>query len=576
MLRANRVGVLSRVAGDCAALEEKLAAAAAAEDRGAAAAVLGPQIRQIAKSLAATLSSTRAYARATARGVEIVEKLRSDALAGRSTVKQMIMGAGKTTVVAPLLALMLADGKSLVVSVVPKALLEMTRARLRATFATIIAKRVFTLHYDRSTVPSPQLLASLVAARDARAVVVATPTSVKSIMLGYVEALRRARDGAGPAPGLNFPWARRPLDGADAGERWSLPMALVDAVFYASHRRSYAFEARGEVLEALERLRAAVDGGYDRMAFQRLPHLTLLDPAYYHAHVKPPLAAVAFAWLQGSQHLAGISRADALDYLLRRPSSSGSRRPSPRAAALARRFDATAGADGDAAGAVAATCVKLEESLGVAVKRCDDRHEALARCRDLARQKRLRTARARVAPPKGRSGGDDDDDDDAARPGGAAALGLGVASTDATDGVCDWVEARPPWPAPELAPAGDDEPAASKRATSTEVATARLEGLRAIVDGLERRRAAAVDADDAARRALWARAADAHDRLRRAAAPLAAPIARATPPAAARRRAAGPGGRRRLRPRPRRADAGGASTSARAPRWPARRGSSSG
>ena len=114
----------------------------------------------IAKGLAATLSSTRAYARATAKGVgldprflvfefvwnlflrpkqvEIVEKLRSDALAGRSTVKQMIMGAGKTTVVAPLLALMLADGESLVVSVVPKALLEMTRARLRATFATIM------------------------------------------------------------------------------------------------------------------------------------------------------------------------------------------------------------------------------------------------------------------------------------------------------------------------------------------------------------------------------------------------------------------------------------------------------
>ena len=749
MLRANRVGVLSRVAGDCAALEEKLAAAAAAEDRGAAAAVLGPQIRQIAKSLASTLSSTRAYARATAKGVgldprflvfefvwnlflrpkqvEIVEKLRSDALAGRSTVKQMIMGAGKTTVVAPLLALMLADGESLVVSVVPKALLEMTRARLRATFATIIAKRVFTLHYDRSTVPSPQLLASLVAARDARAVVVATPTSVKSIMLGFVEALRRARDGAGPAPGvdelrgvlelfrggamlldevdlllhplkseLNFPVGeRRPLDGADAGERWSLPMALVDAVFYASHRRSYALEARGEVLEALERLRAAVDGGYDRMAFQRLPHLTLLDPAYYHAHVKPPLAAVAFAWLQGSQHLAGISRADALDYLLRgavAASDVDARRrlleeaadadgSSPelaaalgaarsygelyaavraiereadattfaaqrelaaldgRLAAARRRladaedppdasldnsvvvwlapafaagragagaaldFDRDGAADGDAAGAVAATCVKLEESLGVAVKRCDDRHEALARCRDLARQKRLRCVvcgggerrpvcgpscnRSHVKDgacvrcgngwgyhnghmcqngargawplrPKGRSRGDDDDDDDAARASskvdgeallrdlvgggeGAAApvvapsrclvfvghgaqpeaararlWGLGVASTDATDGVCDWVEARPPWPAPEAAPAGDDEPAALKRATSTEVATARLEGLRAIVDGLERRRAAAVDADDAARRALRARAADAHDRLKRA------------------------------------------------------------
>ena len=38
-----------------------------------------------------------------------------------------IMGAGKTTVIAPLLALMLGDGESLVLSVVPKALLDMSR-----------------------------------------------------------------------------------------------------------------------------------------------------------------------------------------------------------------------------------------------------------------------------------------------------------------------------------------------------------------------------------------------------------------------------------------------------------------
>lgn len=57
----------------------------------------------------------------------------------------MIMGNGKTTVVAPLLALMLADGKSLVMSVVPRALVEMSRKRLRETFATIMQKRVYTL-----------------------------------------------------------------------------------------------------------------------------------------------------------------------------------------------------------------------------------------------------------------------------------------------------------------------------------------------------------------------------------------------------------------------------------------------
>ena len=76
--------------------------------------------------------------------------------AGGSKVKQMIMGAGKTTVVAPLLALMLADGGSLVLSVVPKALLEMSRKQMRETFATIMCKRIYTLQFDRGTVITPR------------------------------------------------------------------------------------------------------------------------------------------------------------------------------------------------------------------------------------------------------------------------------------------------------------------------------------------------------------------------------------------------------------------------------------
>ena len=48
----------------------------------------------------------------------------SAAKSGASSVRQMIMGAGKTTVIAPILALMLADGESLVFNVMPAALLE--------------------------------------------------------------------------------------------------------------------------------------------------------------------------------------------------------------------------------------------------------------------------------------------------------------------------------------------------------------------------------------------------------------------------------------------------------------------
>ena len=70
--------------------------------------------------------------------VGIVEMFVQTLKQGRSKVKQMIMGAGKTPVVAPLLALMLADGQSLVLSVVPQALLEMSRKRM--TFSWLIAR----------------------------------------------------------------------------------------------------------------------------------------------------------------------------------------------------------------------------------------------------------------------------------------------------------------------------------------------------------------------------------------------------------------------------------------------------
>lgn len=280
-----------------------------------------------------------------------------------------------------MLALMLADGERLVTCVVPKALLEMTRAQMRGTFSTIISKRVYTLHHDRSTVAHPQLRLSLQAARDSRAVVVATPTTIKSLMLSYIESLQRARDEAvglalssratvsaaltcsskqqpsqqhnegceHETPGgqarvlrgileifrqgvmlvdevdlilhplkseLNFPCGEKfPLDGAEHGERWLLPIALIDAVFYATSRRSSALEARGATFDVLERLAAAIDQGYAQMALQRLPHLTLLDAAYYHKRLKPLLAEIAWAWLT-SQHLHGVDKDDVVNYLL--------------------------------------------------------------------------------------------------------------------------------------------------------------------------------------------------------------------------------------------------------------------
>jgi hypothetical protein len=62
------------------------------------------------------------------RQMQLIHDMYGSIINDQSIVKQMIMGAGKTTVVGPLLGLMLADSKNLVIQVVPPALLDFTRA----------------------------------------------------------------------------------------------------------------------------------------------------------------------------------------------------------------------------------------------------------------------------------------------------------------------------------------------------------------------------------------------------------------------------------------------------------------
>ena len=70
------------------------------------------------------------------RQCELVKDFVTSADAGTSCVYQMIMGAGKTTVIGPLLALILADGQRLITQICPSALLEMTRGVLRKVSTT--------------------------------------------------------------------------------------------------------------------------------------------------------------------------------------------------------------------------------------------------------------------------------------------------------------------------------------------------------------------------------------------------------------------------------------------------------
>lgn len=74
-----------------------------------------------------------------------------------------------------------------VLQVVPNPLLDFSAGVLRERFSAVIRKPVFTFTFDRYTEVSPKLLCKLRTARNLRAVVVSTPTAVKSFVLKYME-----------------------------------------------------------------------------------------------------------------------------------------------------------------------------------------------------------------------------------------------------------------------------------------------------------------------------------------------------------------------------------------------------
>ena len=76
------------------------------------------------------------------------------------------VSAGRTvrmqsTVVAPLLALLLGNHETLVMQVVPAALLQFSRSVMRQRFSSLLQKPVYTFHFDRFTAASPELLSKL-------------------------------------------------------------------------------------------------------------------------------------------------------------------------------------------------------------------------------------------------------------------------------------------------------------------------------------------------------------------------------------------------------------------------------
>ena len=167
------------------------------------------------------------------------------------------------------------------------------------------------MNFDRGTKITRGLVDTLTNAKINRGIVVATSTAVKSMMLSYVElhaqlreaeskqvqgetqrsamtttkelkqelrltkqVLRLFRDGVmlldevdlllHPLKSeLNFPTgAKFDLDGSEGGERWTLPMHLLDALFYTQTQVCTSLESTKESKQVLSSIKQVITQGY--------------------------------------------------------------------------------------------------------------------------------------------------------------------------------------------------------------------------------------------------------------------------------------------------------------------------
>jgi len=303
--------------------------------------------------------------------VEMIDEFLKVLHAGGSLCRQLIMGSGKTTVIAPMLCLMLGDQKHLIVEAVPPPLLEFSRACARSSFSAILQKRVFTFSFDRSSIMTEATLKKLRRARDDAGVVITTPTAIKALLLRYIENATMIRERATKSSlandrryakfianqdkivdalhifvtqgillcdeidmllhplrsELNFPIGEKfPLDFAPS--RWNYPMTVINAILVAERVTSQNWGEK-EIYSTLplaresERMRRSVNKiaeilneGFELKALQKVPHLILLDREFYELKLKPELTELTICWLE-AQHfdtaiLQGVSLKEAL------------------------------------------------------------------------------------------------------------------------------------------------------------------------------------------------------------------------------------------------------------------------
>eukprot|EP00808_Paulinella_micropora_P012642 g44173.t1 len=296
------------------------------------------------------------------RQVELVQAfIKAHREENRSSVRQMIMGAGKTTVIAPLLGLILADGESLITQVVPPALLDMSRSVLRNAFTSILSKSVLTLNFSRDSgsvdiqETFQKLYDKLTRARRQRSIVLATPATLKAMMLKYVDLLNNEHS-ASPAlfvpfkqlkmskdeamglgnmvaksglaadelakvlklfgeeekgialvdevdmilhplkSELNFPIG--PMEPLPmAGARMRLAVHLMEALFYGQQKRVSLPYFKAMYTPILEAISKQMNEGEEKLFIRKEPHTVLLQEVFYEEMLRPLLAEWAWVWL---------------------------------------------------------------------------------------------------------------------------------------------------------------------------------------------------------------------------------------------------------------------------------------
>lgn len=233
--------------------------------------------------------------------------------------EQMIMGGGKTSVVAPLLSVLLLNKQSRLTLVVPEALVEMSQQVLRMRFAGPFQRRVQVLTVSRESfsgfraVEAAEMLAEQVEAAQAeQTVLLASSSSFKAIELCFIEAKLEVEAGGEDKVKVAVLQAlRRALYALMGGvvvvdeidmllhplrSELSFPMGTKVLLQAAEWRTRLAQKLVDLVLKE-KSLEEQVKRGVEELQMATQPHLHLVNPDFYSANLEPHICKLLAPWI---------------------------------------------------------------------------------------------------------------------------------------------------------------------------------------------------------------------------------------------------------------------------------------